>query len=106
MPNSMKQFSKTNTIESDKAGYAPTRRILCAGIAATLALPFLNKRARASSLDQLVLYGPPAGPSITMAYAVGKGLLGDVADKGGVLRYGARPMKCGRALHPARCRPW
>lgn len=81
MPNSMKQFSKTNTIEADKAGYAPTRRALCAGIAATLALPFLSRRARASSLDQLVLYGPPAGPSITMAYAVGKGLLHDVADK-------------------------
>ena len=81
MPNTMKQVSKTNTIEADKAGYAPTRRTLCAGIAAALAFPFLNKQARASSLDQLVLYGPPAGPSITMAYAVGKGLLRDVADK-------------------------
>jgi NitT/TauT family transport system substrate-binding protein len=81
MPNNMKQVSKTIIIEADAAGYAPTRRTLCAGIAATLALPFLNTRARASSLDHLVLYGPPAGPSITLAYAVGKGLLRDVADK-------------------------
>ena len=81
MPNPGDRISKTKTTEADKAGYAPTRRTLCAGIAATLALPFLNKRARASSLDQLVLYGPPAGPSITLAYAVGKGLLRDVAEK-------------------------
>lgn len=81
MPNTLKQVSKTKIVEADTAGYAPTRRTLCAGIAATLALPFLNKRARASSLDQLVLYGPPAGPSITLAYAVGKGLLRGVADK-------------------------
>ncbi len=77
----MKQDSKTRIIEADTLGYAPTRRTLCAGIATTLALPFLNKRARASSLDQLVLYGPPAGPSITLTYAVGKGLLREVADK-------------------------
>lgn len=81
MPNTLKQVSKANIIEADAAGYATTRRTLCAGIAATLALPFLNTRARASSLDQLVLFGPPAGPSITLAYAVGKGLLRNVADK-------------------------
>ncbi|MUO85296.1 PhnD/SsuA/transferrin family substrate-binding protein [Agrobacterium vitis] len=68
-------------IEADKPGYAPTRRTLCAGIVATLTLPFLNKGAHASPLGHLVLYGPPAGPSITLAYAVGKGLLRDVADK-------------------------
>ncbi len=81
MPNTLKQVSKANIIEADAADYATTRRTLCAGIAATLALPFLNTRARASSLDQLVLFGPPAGPSITLAYAVGKGLLRNVADK-------------------------
>ncbi|WP_210270935.1 ABC transporter substrate-binding protein [Mycoplana rhizolycopersici] len=81
MPNTMKQVGKMDIIQAGTAGYAPTRRTLCAGIAATLALPFPNKRARASSLDQLVIYGPPAGPSITLAYAVGKGLLRDVADK-------------------------
>ncbi len=97
MPNTLKQVSKTNIIEADAAGYATTRRTLCAGIAATLALPFLNTRARASSLDQLVLFGPPAGPSITLAYAVGKGLLRNVADKV-EFRSGARPMKCGRPV--------
>jgi NitT/TauT family transport system substrate-binding protein len=81
MPNTLKQISKANIIEADAAGYTTTRRTLCAGIAATFALPFLNTRARASSLDQLVLFGPPAGPSITLAYAVGKGLLRNVADK-------------------------
>nr|WP_299499592.1 ABC transporter substrate-binding protein [uncultured Rhizobium sp.] len=64
---------------------AVTRRSLCAGLGAglgaTIALPFLNRNARAASLDKLVLHGPPAGPSITLAYAVGKGLLRDVADK-------------------------
>ncbi|WP_143708359.1 ABC transporter substrate-binding protein [Rhizobium sp. TH135] len=80
MPKTLKQVSETNTIEADAAGYATTRRTLCAGIVASLALPFLNTRARAA-LDHLVLYGPPAGPSITLAYAVGKGLLRDVADK-------------------------
>lgn len=81
MPNTIKQVGRGDFIEAYTAGYAPTRRTFCAGIAATLALPFLNKRARASTLDQLVLYGPPAGPSITLAYAVGKGLLRDVAEK-------------------------
>jgi NitT/TauT family transport system substrate-binding protein len=68
-------------MEANTVGYAPSRRALCAGIAATLALPFLNTRAKASSLDHLVIYGPPAGPSILVAYAVGKGLLRDVAAK-------------------------
>lgn len=77
----MNPICTTNTIEADKAGYALPRRTLCAGIAATLALPFLNERAHAAPLDHLVLYGPPAGPSITLAYAVGKGLLRDVANK-------------------------
>ncbi|WP_200844329.1 ABC transporter substrate-binding protein [Rhizobium sp. 18065] len=58
-----------------------TRRTICTTIAATLALPFLNRGALGASLDQLVLHGPPAGPSITLAYAVGKGLLRDVANK-------------------------
>lgn len=56
------------------------RRAVCAGLAGTLALPFI-RRAEAGSLAQLTLFGPPAGPSITLAYAVGAGLLRDVADK-------------------------
>ena len=77
----MKPMNKTIPMEAKTVGHAPSRRALCAGIAATLALPFLNTRAKASSLDQLVIYGPPAGPSILVAYAVGKGLLRDVAAK-------------------------
>ena len=59
---------------------AMTRRTLCAGLAATFALPFIG-RAQAAPLSELTLYGPPAGPSIILAYAVGAGLLGEVADK-------------------------
>ncbi|MFL0693016.1 MAG: ABC transporter substrate-binding protein [Agrobacterium tumefaciens] len=77
----MKPINETIPMEANTVGYAPSRRALCAGIAATLALPFLNTRAKASSLDHLVIYGPPAGPSILVAYAVGKGLLRDVAAK-------------------------
>ncbi|RKE83300.1 ABC transporter substrate-binding protein [Rhizobium sp. AG855] len=77
----MKPTSKTNRTEVDQAGYVPTRRTLCKGLVATLALPFLNKRAHATTLDHLILFGPPAGPSITLAYAVGKGLLREVANK-------------------------
>ncbi len=59
---------------------AVTRRALCAGLAATIALPFVGQ-ARAAPLSELTLYGPPAGPSVILAYAVGAGLLGEVADK-------------------------
>lgn len=62
-------------------GQALARRRLCAGLAGALALPWIGGRARAAALDELTLYGPPAGPSITLAYAVGAGLLRDIADK-------------------------
>lgn len=58
-----------------------TRRTLCAGIAATFSTPFVLRRARTAALAELTLFGPPAGPSVTLAYAVGAGLLRDVADK-------------------------
>jgi len=57
-----------------------SRRAVCAGFAGTLALPLI-RRAEAGALAELTLFGPPAGPSITLAYAVGAGLLLDVADK-------------------------
>lgn len=57
-----------------------SRRSLCAGLAATLAVPSIG-RLQAAPLSELTLYGPPAGPSIILAYAVGAGLLGEVADK-------------------------
>lgn len=56
------------------------RRTVCAGLLGTLALPWIG-RAHAAPLAELTLYGPPAGPSITLAYAVGAGLLREVADK-------------------------
>lgn len=57
-----------------------SRRAVCAGLAGMLSLPRI-RRAEAASLAELILYGPPAGPSITLAYAVGAGLLREVADK-------------------------
>lgn len=57
-----------------------TRRTLCAGLAVTLAAPFV-RRAHATPLSELTLYGPPAGPSIILAYAIGAGLLSEIADK-------------------------
>ncbi len=56
------------------------RTLLQTAAGAALAIPFVS-RAHAASLDGLVLYGPPAGPSITLAYAVGTGLLRQVADR-------------------------
>ncbi|WP_293425075.1 ABC transporter substrate-binding protein [Phreatobacter sp.] len=54
-----------------------SRRLALAG-AAALAAPRL---VRAAPLRELVLHGPPAGPSITLAHAVAAGALSDVADK-------------------------
>lgn len=56
------------------------RSLLHAGAGAALCLPFVGK-AHSAGLDQLVLYGPPAGSSITLAYAIGASMLRDVADK-------------------------
>ncbi len=57
-----------------------TRRTVCAGLVGALAMPFIA-RAKNGRMAELILYGPPAGPSITLAYAVGAGLLRNVADK-------------------------
>lgn len=56
------------------------RSLLQAAATAALTFPFIT-RVNAATLDELVLYGPPAGPSITLAYAVGAGLLRDVAER-------------------------
>lgn len=56
------------------------RTVVRAGLAGALALPFV-KRGMAAPLSELTLYGPPAGPSITLAYAAGEGLLRGVADR-------------------------
>ncbi|WP_312405735.1 ABC transporter substrate-binding protein [Rhizobium sp.] len=56
------------------------RSLLQTAATAALTFPFIT-RVNAATLDELVLYGPPAGPSITLAYAVGAGLLRDVAER-------------------------
>ncbi|MGB3391570.1 MAG: ABC transporter substrate-binding protein [Pseudaminobacter sp.] len=70
----------------DNAAALPTlnRRTALAGIGAGLAAPTLSwftGPARAAALEQLVLYGPPAGPSIVLAQAVASGALGSLAGK-------------------------
>lgn len=59
-----------------------SRRAVAAGLGAALALPaILRGRALAAPLTDLALFGPPAGPSITMAHAVASGALGHIATK-------------------------
>jgi len=58
----------------------PRRRALLAGggaLVAGLALP----RARAAPLRTLEIWGPPGGPSVTVAHAIAAGLLRPIADK-------------------------
>jgi len=59
-----------------------SRRSALVGMGAGLAVPFLSRLAgpaHAASLDALVLYGPPAGPSILLAQAVSTGALSQIA---------------------------
>ncbi|WP_323009982.1 ABC transporter substrate-binding protein [Paracoccus sp. (in: a-proteobacteria)] len=58
----------------------PSRRALLAGagaLAVTLAAP---RTLRAAPLARLALFGPPAGPSITLAHAVASGALKELSD--------------------------
>lgn len=60
------------------------RRAALIGIGTALAAPTLLRLpevARAAALDELVLYGPPAGPSIILAEAVASGALAPLAGK-------------------------
>ena len=59
--------------------FHPSRRSVLAGagaLAAALAAPSI---LRAAPLARLALYGPPAGPSITLAHAVATGALADLS---------------------------
>lgn len=56
-----------------------TRRTTLSLIGAAAALPLLPRRGAAQSIQTLALYGPPAGPSVTLAHAVATGRLSDVA---------------------------
>ncbi len=57
------------------------RRAFVAGTAWSLAAPGLIRSAAARRLDELVLFGPPAGPSITLAHAIASRRLATLADK-------------------------
>lgn len=58
-----------------------TRRATIAGIAAVLAAPVVRAAAAPSRLPELTLWGPPAGPSVTLVHAIASGVLRPVADK-------------------------
>lgn len=58
-----------------------SRRSLLAGAGALAVSSALPDRLAAAPLRQIVLTGPPAGPSITLAHAVATGALGFLADK-------------------------
>lgn len=63
---------------------AADRRSVLATMAGALALPLAAggaSRAFAAPLAELALYGPPAGPSITLAHAAASGALSSIADK-------------------------
>lgn len=65
------------------------RRTVLSAMGGALAVPFLagpflagtSGRAFAAPLAELALYGPPAGPSITLAHAAASGALSQIADK-------------------------
>lgn len=60
----------------------PTRRIVLTGMGSAAVLPFLGAaKGRAAALAELTLFGPPAGPSITLAHAAASGALASIADK-------------------------
>jgi len=58
----------------------PTRRTTLSMLGALAASPFLPGRAAATPLAELGLWGPPAGPSVTLAHAVATGRLDALAD--------------------------
>jgi len=68
----------------------PTRRDICRLIAGGLAAPLagaagaISARAQGGGsqrLSELTLWGPPAGPSITLVHAISSGLLEGIADR-------------------------
>lgn len=56
-----------------------TRRAALSLLAAGTAAPLLPNPSRAALPDTLALFGPPAGPSVTLANAVARGLFDGVA---------------------------
>ena len=69
---------------SSPAGASLPRRAALIALGAGLAAPALSRLAgpaRAAALEELVLFGPPAGPSIVLAQAVASGALAPLAGK-------------------------
>lgn len=58
-----------------------TRRQAVTGIAAAGAALALPAPSRAAMIDRLALFGPPAGPSVTLAHAVASGKFADIAQE-------------------------
>ena len=58
-----------------------SRRRTLALLSAGALLPLLPRGARAASMEQLALFGPPAGPSVTLAHAVSTDRFAAVAER-------------------------
>lgn len=58
-----------------------SRRAVLRGLAAATTVPFLGSAPAAAALPELTVWGPPAGPSITVVHAIASGLLRPIADK-------------------------
>lgn len=71
-----KNASSGRTVLTRRSALAAT-----AAASAFLALPQAVRRAAAAKLPSLTLYGPPAGPSITLAHAAASGAFSGIADK-------------------------
>ncbi|MCH2069337.1 ABC transporter substrate-binding protein [Shimia sp.] len=56
-----------------------SRRLFLKATAAGLATPAIGTMAQAMALPELSIFGPPAGPSITLAHAVASGKLAEVS---------------------------
>lgn len=72
-------MSSTRQVAVRGTGRRPFLASLAAAVAAP-AFPILPLQARAAPLGDLVLFGPPAGPSITLAHGVASGAFGAIAD--------------------------
>lgn len=58
-----------------------SRRTVLKGVAAALAVSALPSAPAVAAVPELTLWGPPAGPSITLVHAIASGLLRSVAEK-------------------------
>ncbi|MEM1046828.1 MAG: ABC transporter substrate-binding protein [Pseudomonadota bacterium] len=56
-----------------------TRRAMASMLGASAIMPLTAGFVHAGKIDRLALYGPPAGPSVTLAHAVADGGFGEIA---------------------------